>query len=141
MKRLLALVLVGAAMLVAQGSRADDLPKATRVIEGAKTTFPEKSLPEGVKAFVGVLESCSDMSDGTVQYTADDLKKARKGDHVSLVFAKPLAVTVLGKRLEVSEAVFANGVFWLLCGKEVVRCTKYEYDKMERFQEWYRQTL
>jgi hypothetical protein len=141
MKRLLVLVLVCAATLVASGARADDLPKATRVIEEQKTTFPEKSLPEGVKAVVGALESCHDVSDGTVKYTADDLKKARKGDHVSLVFAKPLAVTVLGKRLDVSEAVFADGVFWLLCGREVVRCTKYEYDKMERFREWYRQPL
>ena len=31
---------------------ADETPKATRVIEGAKTTFPDKSTPEGVKRLV-----------------------------------------------------------------------------------------
>jgi hypothetical protein len=119
----------------------DDLPKATRAIEGSKTTFPEKSIPEGVKALVGALESCHTRSDETVKYAVDDLKKARKGDHVRFLFPKPLGVEVLGKKLDVSEAVFADGVFWLLCGEEVVRCTKYEYDKMKRFQEWYRPTL
>jgi hypothetical protein len=116
-------------------------PKATRVIEGEKTTFPAKSIPEGVKALAGALESCHDMSDGTVPYTADDLKSARKKDHVRFLFPKPLGVEVLGTKLEVSEAVFAKGVFWLLCGEEVVRCTKYEFAKMDRFQKWYRQTL
>ena len=92
-------------------------------------------------AVAGALESCHDMSGGTVPYSADDLKKARKGDHVSLVFTKSLEVKVLGRKLEVSEVVFADGVFWLLCGNEVVRCTKYESDKMDRFQKWHRQTL
>ena len=122
---------------------ADEPPKATRVIEGpkSKTTFPAKSIPEGVKLLTGVLESCHDMSDGTVKYTADDLKKAQKGDHVQFVFPKPLKVEVLGKKLEVSEAVYAEGVFWLICGKDFVRCTKYTYDKMDQFREWYRQLL
>ena len=115
---------------------ADEPPKATRVIEGSKTTFPAKSIPEGVKLLTGVLESCHDMSDGTVKYTADDLKKAQKVDHVRFVFRKPLKVEVLGEKLEVSEAVCADGVFWLVCGKDVVRCTKYTYDKMDRFREW-----
>jgi hypothetical protein len=116
-------------------------PKATRVIEGSKTTFPAKSIPEGVKTLTGALESCHTMSDGTLPYTADDLKNAQKGDHVRFLFPKPLGVEVMRKKLEVSEAVFAKGVFWLLCGEEVVRCAKYEHNKMDRFEKWYRQTL
>jgi hypothetical protein len=120
---------------------ADNVAKAVRVIDGQKTTFPPTSFAEGVRAFGGVLESCHDISDGTVKYTVEDLKKARKGDHVSLEFTRPQAVTVLGKQLKVSEAVFAGGVFWLRCGNDVVRCTKYEYHEFEKFQRWFRQTL
>jgi hypothetical protein len=119
----------------------DDTPRATRVIEGTKSTFPEKSIPEGVKALTAVLESCHNISDGTVRYTADDVKKAQKGDHVRFVLPKPVKVEILGKQLDVTEAVFADGVFWLGCGKDVVRCAKYTHDKMERFREWYRQLL
>jgi hypothetical protein len=57
---------------------ADEQTKATRVIEGTKTTFPAGSIPEGVKALTGVLQSCHDLSDGTIKYTADDLKKAQR---------------------------------------------------------------
>jgi hypothetical protein len=112
-----------------------------RVIEGTKTTFPANSIPEGVKALSGALESCHARSDGTVRYTSDDLKKAKKGDHVRFEFTRPLPVEILGKKLEVSEAVFAAGVFWLVCRQDVVRCTKYEFAKMKPFGEWYRQTL
>jgi hypothetical protein len=120
---------------------ADEPPTATRVLDGTKTTFPAKAVPDGTKALAGVLGSCHTLSDGTVRYTADDLKKARTGDHVRFEFAKPLAVKILGTALDVSEAVYADGVFWLVCGTDVVRCTKYEFDKMDRFREWYRQTL
>lgn len=123
---------------------ADEPPKATRVIQGAKTTFPAKSIPEGVKALAGVLESCSNVlesSHGNNRYTADDLKKAQKGDHVRFVFPRPLQVRILGKNLEVSEAVYSDGAFWLLCGKDVVRYSKYRHEEMKRFEAWYRQTL
>ena len=120
-----------------------DLRKATRMIEGTKMTFPAKSIPEGVKALTGVLESCSTMDDRANQYTADDLKKAQKGDHVRFVFSKPLKVEIMSyrKKLEVSEAVYADGRFLLFCGKDVVYCSKYNHEKMTRFREWYRQTL
>jgi hypothetical protein len=134
-------LVIGALLVATACPAADGLPKATRVIEGQKTTFPESVLPEGVKVVVAALESCSDVSDGTVRYTPDDLKKARQNDHVSLVFPRALGVTVAGKKLEVSEVVYADGVFWLLCGNEAVRCTKYEHRKFEPFREWYRQTL
>jgi hypothetical protein len=135
-------VATAAALFAASTCVGVDQPlKATRVIEGTKTTFPAKSLPGGVKALAATLASCTNMSDGTVRYTADDLKQAQNRDHVRFVFPRPLGVEVLGKKLGVSEAVFAEGVFWLACGQDVVRCTKYTIDTMERFREWYRQTL
>ncbi len=100
---------------------ADDSPKATRVLEGSKTTFPAKSVPEGVKLLIGVLESCHDISDETVNYSTEDLKKAQKGDHLPFVFPKPIKCEVLEKKLGVSEAIYAKGVFWLVCGKDVVQ--------------------
>ena len=88
---------------------AEELQKATRMIEGTKTTFPAMTTPDGVKALTGALESCSTMDDRANQYTADDLKKAQKGDHVRFVFSKPLKVEIMRKKLEVSEAVYADG--------------------------------
>ncbi len=120
---------------------ADKSPKATRVIDGTKTTFPAKSVPEGAVALAGLLESCHTLNDGTVKYTADDLKKAQTGDHVRFVFPKSLKVAILGKPLDVSETVYADGVLWLVSGTDVLRCSKYEFDKYDRFLEWYRQTL
>src|SRR5438132_13181175 len=52
---------------------AEELQKATRMIEGTKTTFPAMTTPDGVKALTGALESCSTMDDRANQYTADDL--------------------------------------------------------------------
>jgi len=126
---------------------AEDLPKVTRVIDGRKTTYPEKTIRDGVRALSDVLEACHYLADSRfengkeIQYTADDVKTAQKGDHVRFVFSKLLLVDVLDKELDVSEAVFANGAFWLVCKKGVVRCSKYEHDKMDRFEKWYRQTL
>jgi len=120
---------------------APEPPKATRVLEGSKTTFPAKSMAEGVKLLIGVLESCHDISDESVKYSAEDLKNAQKEDHVRFVFPKAIKCEVLEKKLEVSEAIYAKGVFWLVCGKDVVRCTKYTFDKMEPFRKWFEQTL
>jgi hypothetical protein len=129
-----------AALLVATACvGAEELQKATRVIEGKKTTFPAMTTPEGVKALTGVLESCIAMGDGS--NTVDDLKKAQKGDHVRFVFSKPLKVEIMRKKLEVSEAVYGKGVFWLLCGKDVFWCSKYTPDKWTPFEKWYRQSL
>jgi len=114
---------------------ADQLPKATRVAEGAKATYPATSIPAGVKALAGVLESCSSTDDES--YKADDVKKAKKHDHVRFVFPKPLQVKIEEKNFQVSEAVFTGGVFWLVCEKGVVRCAKYTHDKMEPLRKWY----
>ena len=119
---------------------ADDEVKASGRLGGKKVQFPAKSVAEGVKATVGLLESCSSASDGTVAYTAADLKKAQEGDHVRLVFAKPITVTVLDNKIEVSELVFTQplntGVFWLRVGNDVVRCSKYRFEKERDFVAW-----
>ena len=133
---------------VCQG--ADDPPKASsrtlegkttasRRLEGSTTQFPANSLAEGVKATVAVLESCS--SSDAEGYTAADLKRALLGVHVRLVFLKPIAVMVLRDKFEVSEVVYADGVFWLRCGAKVVRSSKYEFEKWKPFEAWFRQAL
>jgi hypothetical protein len=138
---------VVALMVVTASICAEELPKATRVIDRTKYTFPDKTIRDGVRALRDVLEACHTIDDSRfengkeIQYSADDVKKAQKGDHVRFVFSKPLLVDVLQKELDVTEVVFANGAFWLVCEKEVVRCSKYEYEKMKKFEEWYRQTL
>jgi hypothetical protein len=118
----------------------DDLPKASGTLDGKKVQFPAKGVAEGVKATIGLLESCHAISDGTIAYTAADLKKAQQGDHVRLVFTKPITVTVLGNKIKVLELVFTQplntGVFWLRSGDKVVRCTKYEFEKQRRFEAW-----
>ena len=37
---------------------ADDVPKVTRKLDGHTTTFPAKSIAEGLKATIGAIESC-----------------------------------------------------------------------------------
>lgn len=128
------------AFLVSEVRGADDTASATAILDGKKMRFPAGEIAAGIQATIALLESCHDLSDNTVKYTADDLKKAQKGDHVRLVFAKAVAVTVLGEKLKVSEVVFTQplntGVFWLRCGERVVRCTKYEFEKEKDFIAW-----
>jgi hypothetical protein len=76
-----------------------------------------------------------------VSYTVADLKKAQKGDHVRLVFGKPVTVAVLHDKFKVSELVYSAGVFWLRTGNNVVRCSKYEHEKWKPFEAWFRQLL
>ena len=121
------------------GRTLEGKTSASRTLEGNTTQFPANSIAEGVKATVAVLESCS--SSDAEGYTAADLKKALLGDHVRLVFAKPVTVMVLHDKLEVSEVVYAAGVFWLRCGDKVVRTSKYRFEKWKPFEAWFRQTL
>jgi len=118
---------------------ADDPPEATRKIEGRTTQFPPKTIAEGMKLTVVVLESCS--ASDTETYTAADMKKAQEKDHVRWMFPRPIAVTIDGDTFKASEVVYAAGAFWVRDGEKVVRCAKYQYDKMKPFGEWYRQTL
>jgi len=137
---LLAVVLMVSAI---HAHGADDGPRATGTLEGQQVKFPQKGLDEGIKATVGLLESCHDASDGTVAYTVEDLKKALQKDHVHLVLAKPLTVTVLDRKLQVSELIFTQptgrGVFWLRSGTTIHRCTKFEFQKAKPFEEWLKQ--
>ena len=75
-------------LFAAMAHGADGAPKATGTLDGKQLKFPEKGVADGVKATVGLLESCHDES----LYQADELKKAEKGDHLRLVFPKPITV-------------------------------------------------
>ncbi|HJZ90516.1 MAG TPA: hypothetical protein VKE40_06555 [Gemmataceae bacterium] len=121
---------------------ADDEPKVTRRLDGDKYTFPAKTVEEGTKALIAAIESChsSDWVEENPPAYADP-EKAQKGDHVRFVFKKPITVTVLTDRLEVTEAIFANGAFLLRADGKVMRSTKYEFQKMKPFLDWYGQTL
>jgi|GEM_PF-3126027 len=120
----------------------DDAPKVTRKLDGDQTTFPAKSIDEGIKALIGALESChsSDWAGKNPPESAD-MQKAQNRDHVRFVFRKPITVRVVNEKMEISEVVFADGAFLLRSGKKVMRATKYEFKKFQPFAEWYRQTL
>jgi hypothetical protein len=127
-------VLFGA---VAHG--ADDAPKVSGALDGKQLKFPEKGIADGVKATVGLLESCHDKS----LFEADELKKAEQGDHIRFVFPKPITVRVVNEEVEVSELVFRRplntGVFWVRTGDKWRRYSKYEVQKEKPFEEWLRQ--
>src|SRR3954451_8106386 len=89
-------------LLLADACRAEDAPQASGRLEGKKVRFAEKSVADGVKAAVGLLESCSDHS----LYNADEFKKALEGDHIRLAFAKPISARVCSEQVEFSELVF-----------------------------------
>jgi len=129
------LVLLFAAVAVG----AADAPKATGTRGGKPVKFPEKGLADGVKATLGLLESCHDSS----QFDADELKKALQGDHVQLVFPEPVTAEVLDKKVEFAELVFRlpidTGVFWVRNGEIWRRYSKYEPKKVEAFEAWLRQ--
>jgi hypothetical protein len=126
-------------LVTANACRAEDAPRATGTLDGKQVKFPEKGLADGVKATVGLLESCHDES----LYQADELKKAKQGDHVRLVFAKPITAKVMGKKVEVSELVFRlpmnTGVFWLRSGGKWRRYSKFEIQKEKPFVAWLRE--
>jgi hypothetical protein len=135
-------ILLGVVMAVtATANGADGDPLATGILHGKMVKFSEKGLAEGAKATIVLLESCHDLD--YVTPALADLKKARQGDHVRLVFARPVAVTVLGKTFEVSELIFTQplntGVFWLRGGRRLVRCTKFEPQKEPSFIAWLEQ--
>ena len=139
-KQLMRIVLIAVIVSVtATSCWAEDAPKASGILDGKKIKFPEKSVSDGVKATVGLLESCHDES----LYRADELKKAEQGDHVRLVLAKPVTVTVMGEKVEVSELVFRlpmnTGVFWVRTGDKWRRYSKYEFRKQDAFVAWLRE--
>ena len=127
-------VLVAAVVLLtANACRAEDAPKASGTLEGKGVKVPEKSVADGVKATVGLLESCHSES----LYQAEELKKALQGDHIRLVFARPVAARVDNEQIEFSELVFRlpmnTGVFWVRTGDKWRRYSKYEFEKEKPF--------
>ena len=126
-------------LFAAAAHAADDSPKSSGRLEGKPVLFPEKGIADGVKATIGLLESCHDES----LYQADERKKAEQGDHVRLVFVKPVTVTVREEKIPVSELVFRRplntGVFWVRSGSTWRRYSKYEFQKQEPFEAWLRE--
>jgi hypothetical protein len=119
---------------------ADDAPKASRIVDGMALPFDPKGVAAGVQATLALLESCSSEAwPGPKPPTADDVNKVLQGDHVRVVFAKPVTVKVLNEKVEFRELVFGAGAFWLRSGEKVVRYTKYEHDKFKPFHAWHRQ--
>jgi hypothetical protein len=121
-------------LFAAVAHAADEAPKATGALDGKPVKFPEKGVAEGVKAAVGLLESCCDES----LYQADELNKALKGDHVRLVFTKPITAEVMNEKIEFSELVFRLplniGVFWMWAGGDKWRrYSNYEFKKEKPF--------
>jgi hypothetical protein len=123
-------------LLTANACWAEDAPKASGILDGKRVKFPEKSVAEGVKATVGLLESCHSES----LYQADEFKKALQGDHIRLVFAKPITARVSNEQIEFSELVFRlprnTGVFWVRAGEQWRRYSKYELEKEKPFAAW-----
>jgi len=118
---------------------ADAAPKASGVLEGKKVSFPEKVVGEGVKATVGLLESCHNES----LFQRDELKKALQADHVRLVFPKAITSEVMNEKIEFSELVFRlplnTGIFWVRTGDKWRQYSKYEFQKEKPFVVWLRE--
>jgi hypothetical protein len=77
-------ILAFALGMTATACRAGDAIKATGILHGKMVEFPEKGLADGAKATIALLESCHDLDEVTP--TLAELKMARQGDHVRLVF-------------------------------------------------------
>lgn len=115
------------------------LPKASGCLGGKLVTFPDKGIADGVRATLGLLESCCDHS----LYQADELKAALHGDHVRLAFSKPIRAKVMEKNIKFLELVFRlplnTGVFWVRTGNQWQRYSKYKPQKEKPFDAWLRQ--
>ncbi len=126
-------------LLTANACWAEDALKASGTLDGKRVKFPEKSVADGVKATIGLLESCHSES----LYQADEFKKALQGDHIRLVFAKPITARVNNEQIEFSELVFRlptnTGVFWVRTGEKWRRYSKYEFEKEKPFAAWLRE--
>jgi hypothetical protein len=118
---------------------AEDETQASGRLHGKQVRFPAAGLAQGVKATLGLLESCHNES----LYSSAELTKALQGDHVQLVFAKPITVVVMGEMVKASELVISlplnTGVFWLRSGDKVRRYAKFEYQKEKAFEAWLRE--
>jgi hypothetical protein len=113
--------------------------KASGTLDGKKARFPAKSLADGVKASIRLLQSCHNES----SYSGAELRKAEQGDYVRFVFAKSITVVVMGEKVELSEVVVRlplnTGVIWVRSGEKMRRYSKFEPEENKRFVSWLRQ--
>jgi hypothetical protein len=125
--------------LVAVPLVADDACKATGILDGRKVTFAEDDVSDGVKATVGLLESCHSES----LFQSDELEKALQGDHVRLVLPKPMTAKVTNEKIAFSELVLRlplnTGVFWVRKVDTWRRYSKYEFQKEKPLVDWIRE--
>jgi hypothetical protein len=132
-------IIAAVVLLTANVGKADDTPKASGTLDGKHVKFPKTSIAGGVKAAVGLLESCHDHS----LYQADELEKALQTDHIRVVFSKPVMARVCNEQIEFSELVFRlpmnTGVFWVRTGDKWRRYSKYELEKEKPFTTWLRE--
>lgn len=123
-------------LVAAVAQHADEAPRVTGTLGGEELKFPEKGVADGVKATIGLLESCHDES----RFQADELTKALQGDHIRLVFSEPVTAEVMGKEIEFGELVFRRplntGVFWVRSADTWRRYSKYTFEKQKPFAAW-----
>ena len=134
-------LLVVAIAVTGVACRADDALTATGTLHGKRVKFQEAGRLQGVKVTIALLESCHGVDETTPALA--NLKKARQGDHVRLVFTEPVRVTIMDKAFDVSEVVFTqptnSGVFWLLARRRLVRCSKFDPENISSFNAWLKQ--
>ena len=115
---------------------AENEPQLSLLLDGKPAKVAGKSVAEGVRATVGLLESCHDES----PFAAEEFKAARQADHLRLVFAKPVAANVMSQKLELSELVVRlplnTGVVWVRAGDRWRRFSKFEYLKTVPVTAW-----
>lgn len=119
-------------------------PKITRTLDGAKTTFPEKTIAAGATVALAALEAChSEDWSGAKPPALADLEKAKLGNHVHLVFDNPMPVEFMRHKIAIMELVYSEKMGMLVrsADDKVYYGTKYTHDKMTAFEKWYRQTL
>ncbi|HTU18111.1 MAG TPA: hypothetical protein VMG10_08610 [Gemmataceae bacterium] len=136
MRNVLLAVLV---LVTVNACRAEPTPRTTGTLEGKKVTFPDNGRADGAKAAIVLLRSCHDES----LFQAGELQKALQGDHIRMVFSKPITAEVMNKKIAFSELVLRlplnTGVFWVQTGNKWRRYTKYEFQKEKPFKAWLRQ--
>lgn len=124
-------------MLAAGSGPAAEPPQATGILDGKPIVFAQRTVPVGAKAALALLESCHDES----LFAAEELRTAERGDHLRLVFAEPISVTIQGERLPAAEVVLRlptrTGVFWVRSGEKVRRFAKYEFEHERPFAAWF----
>lgn len=111
-------------------------PQSSFRLDGKPAKVADKSIADGVRATVGLLESCHDES----PFAAEEFMAARQADHLQLVFAKPVAANVMSQKIEISELVVRlplnTGVVWVRAGDRWRRFSKFEYLKTVPVTTW-----